>query len=531
MPMGQRILLPDAEEVVLDSLRTAGRDSLCMVLRAASTSGACPRCSHSSYRVHSRYRRMIADLPWEGIPVRIELRARRFFCDSTDCDQRIFTERLPQTVARYGRRTCRLGEALGRIVMALGGAAGSRLAEQLGILASGSTLLRQIRRTNRCNTKRSPRVLGIDDWAWRKGHRYGTILCDLEAGRVVDLLPDREANTVVQWLNVHPGTEIVSRDRASAYAEAARRAAPQAVQVADRWHLLHNLSEALKYALEPHHRLLAQAATEISECKEPMPAADTSIPVVTRSAVSQQHSWERRHRLYEQVVELVKRGMNRRQIAAQLGMGRRTVRRWLHAKGFPERKPIHRSNSVDAYADFLDQRWQQGCHNATELWRELREQGFSGQSGIVRNWLRQRHGRRSERSQCVAKPPRIKSSPRHIAWLILSEPESAKPYLEQVYRDSPLIAATASAAREFERIVRKRDSAAWPGWLQSARTTALANFASHLLRDQDAVLAALETPWSNGPVEGQVHRLKLIKRQMYGRASFDLLRIRVLNPA
>jgi transposase len=172
MPMGQRILLPDAEEVVLDSLRTVGRDSLCMVLRTAGACARCPRCSKSSYRIHSRYKRTIADLPWEGIPVRIELRARRFFCASLDCEQRIFTERLPHTVARHGRRTCRLGEALGRIVMALGGAAGSRLAWQLGILASGSTLLRQIRRTHMCNTTRSPRVLAciireaVEEWFW-----------------------------------------------------------------------------------------------------------------------------------------------------------------------------------------------------------------------------------------------------------------------------------------------------------------------------------------------------------------------------
>jgi transposase len=530
MPMGQRILLPDAEEVVLDSLRTVGRDSLCMVLRTAGTSARCPRCSKSTYRVHSHYRRTIADLPWEGIPVRIELRARRFFCDRTDCEQRIFTERLPHTVARHGRRTRRLGESLGRIVMALGGAAGSRLAWQLGILASGSTLLRQIRRTHKCSTTRSPRVLGIDDWAWRKGHRYGTILCDLEASKVIDLLPDREANTVVDWLQAHPGTEIVSRDRASAYAEAARRAAPQAVQVADRWHLLQNLSDALRYALEPHHRILSQAAIEVSDSVDP-PVAAASIPAPTRPKLSQQHSRQRRHSIYEQVVDLLQGGMNQCQIAAQLGIGRRTVRRWLHANGFPERKPVHRSNSVDAYTDFLDQRWQQGCHNAQQLWRELREQGFSGQSRIVRNWLRMRHGRRSERSQRVARPPQTRSSPRRVAWLLLTEPESERSYLERVYRDSPLIAATARVAREFERIIRDRDSAAWPGWIESAGTTALANFASHLMRDKDAVVAALETPWSNGPVEGHVHRLKLIKRQMYGRASFDLLRIRVLNAA
>jgi transposase len=230
-------------------------------------------------------------------------------------------------------------------------------------------------------------------------------------------------------------------------------------------------------------------------------------------------------------MELVQRGMNHQQIAHQLGMGRRMVRIWLHANGFPERKPIHRSSSVDAYAALLDQRWQQRCHNATELWRELIRQGFSGQSRIVRNWLRQRYGRRSERGQGNIKPPQMKSSPRHIAGLMLTEPDTARPYLEQLYRDNPLIAATASAAREFARIIRNRDSVAWASWLQSAQTTEFANFASHLMRDQDAVLAALQTPWSNGPVEGQVHPLKLIKRQVYVRAKFDLLRIRVLNAA
>jgi len=144
--------------------------------------------------------------------------------------------------------------------LALGGRAGARLARRLGLLASSSTLLRSLRHRMQPTAVTAPRVLGIDDWAWRKAHRYGTILCDLEAGKVVDLLPDREAATVAAWLQDHPGTEIVSRDRASAYAEATRRAAPQAVQIADRWHLMRNMSEALRTALQPHHRVLKQAA-------------------------------------------------------------------------------------------------------------------------------------------------------------------------------------------------------------------------------------------------------------------------------
>ncbi len=231
-----------------------------MVLRAMGGASRCPACRQESWRIHSRYTRRLKDLPWEGIPVRIELRVRRFFCRTEDCGQQIFTERLANTVQRYARRTCRLSASLEQITLALGGSAGSRLAQQLGILASGSTLLRQLRRKVVTSSAHAPRVLGIDDWAWRKGHRYGTILCDLERGKVVDLLPDRSTESTAQWLRAHPGTEIVSRDRASLYAQAATAAAPHAVQVADRWHLLHNLSEALVGALVPYHRLLVETA-------------------------------------------------------------------------------------------------------------------------------------------------------------------------------------------------------------------------------------------------------------------------------
>jgi transposase len=368
------------------------------------------------------------------------------------------------------------------------------------------------------------------DWAWRKGHRYGPILCDLEAGKVIDLLPDREAETVVQWLGTHPGAEVVSRDRASAYAEAARTGAPQAVQVTDRWHLLRNLSEALKGALEPHHRILAQASSAAKEPEVSSPSIAPAVPTATRAGLTQRHNREPRHDRYDQVMALAERGMTKRQIGRELGIDRRTVRRRMRSEGFPERKPACRSSAVDAHASYLDLRWQQRCHNAAQLCRELRERGFRGQDNIVRNWIRQRHGR-CQRSDHTTKPPRVRASPRQVAWLLLTEPASSQTYLQELYRLSPQIAATAKVAREFFRIVRTRDGAAWPGWLESARSTALANFAAHLVRDQDAVQAALRLPWSNGPVEGHVHRLKLIKRQMYGRASFDLLRLRVLNAA
>ena len=233
-----------------------------MQLRARRSISTCPACGTASRRVHSHYQRKLADLPWEGLPVVILLQARKFFCVGDSCRRKIFTEPLPGTVARYARRSCRSSEALHWLTLALGGRAGARLARRLGLLACRSTLLRSLRHRMQPTAVTAPRVLGIDDWAWRKAHRYGTILCDLEAGKVVDLLPDREAATVAAWLQDHPGTEIVSRDRASAYAEATRRAAPQAVQIADRWHLMSNMSEALRTALEPHHRVLKRLPRE-----------------------------------------------------------------------------------------------------------------------------------------------------------------------------------------------------------------------------------------------------------------------------
>jgi len=189
--MEQATLVPNAGEAALESVKVEGRGLLLMILRASGEESFCPRCQRLSTRVHSQYQRKLLDLPWEGMPVRIQLHVRRFFCDTEGCEQRIFTERLPNTVRRYARRTCRLSDAMVQIALALGGSAGSRLARQLGILASASTFLRQLRLKALVVPVQGPRVLGIDDWAWRKRQRYGTILCDLEGGKVIDLLPDR----------------------------------------------------------------------------------------------------------------------------------------------------------------------------------------------------------------------------------------------------------------------------------------------------------------------------------------------------
>jgi transposase len=529
--MAQGTLLPNHAEVELICLRPKD-GAIQMEVQSCRTYVACPGCGTASGRVHSRYIRRLGDLPWEGLPVRVLLSTRRFFCVGEGCRRRIFTEPFPGTVRRYARRTLRATETLDWLTLALGGQAGARMARRLGLRIDGSTLLRQVRRRVRPVPISAPRVLGVDDWAWKKGHRYGTILCDLEAGRVVDLLPDREVGTVATWLQEHPGTEIVSRDRASAYAKATRRACPEAIQIADRWHLLRNLSEALRNALEPHRRTMMQAAKAIqrsSSLEILNPVAVPADPVQTFAVKHEKR--QRRHDLYEQMRALMENGVSQSDIARQLDLSLRTVQRWNRAGAFPERTLRLFPNSVDKYAAYLDRRLLEGCRNVKQLWRELKQQGFRGQNSSVWHWLRQHRGHRPKTSTDDSLKSALRISPQQTAWQILKGTPSAQPYLEELYRCSPEIARLAHLGREFFRIVRTRDLTAWPKWLETARLTSLRGFASCLARDQDAVQAALSLPWSNGPVEGQVHRLKLIKRQMYGRAKFDLLKLRVLQRA
>jgi transposase len=525
--MRQGTLVPDISEVELVSL---GRVAVAveMRLKTCRVSASCPACGSSSRKLHSRYVRRLADLPWDGVSVIIRLQTRRFFCVEPGCRRKVFTEPLPGTVARYGRRSCRSSEALRWLTLALGGRAGARLGERLGLLASRSTLLRELHHCRPQAPVRAPRVLGIDDWAWREGHRYGTILCDLETRKVVDLLPNRDANTVAAWLKLHPGTEIISRDRGGIYAEAARRAAPQAVQVADRWHLLRNLSEALLRAIAPQHRLFTQAATA-SRPEEPAALPAPVAPWSERELLVQQANRQRRFERWQQVRELfLKTAASDRELAQQLGIDHRTVKKFRTAPVYPEAKPRVRESIVDDHARYLDQRLSEGCRSSTRLWRELQTLGFRGQVNSVRYWLRQR---RSYRTGAASPPqrPALRASPRQIVWLILKAAPAAKDLLAEVYRRSPEIGRIADLAISFFRIFRERSLEALPAWLEAARDTALASFAAGLERDINAVRAALRLPWSQGHVEGQVHRLKLIKRQMYGRAGFDLLRLRVLQ--
>jgi hypothetical protein len=339
--------------------------------------------------------RTLDDLPWHGVRVRIEAHVRKFFCDTPGCPRHIFTERLSETTVPHARRTSRAATALEVIGFALGGRPGERLAVAMGLTGGAWAMLERVRAAPE-GKEVAPRVLGVDDWAMRRGQRYGTILTDLERHVVIDLLADREAETLATWLVAHPGIEIISRDRGGAYADGARRAALGAIQVADRFRRLTNLMDAPERACARHHAALGKPAEATHPTPLPKEAVGTrrysglphTRPGLTRE---EQRSAERRTRRlarYDTVVALRAGGIPRTRIAERVGLDRRTVSVWLAAGGFPERaERARRPHRLDAYAEFICGHYDAGLDTAAQLLRELREREYSGPYQTVLRYL------------------------------------------------------------------------------------------------------------------------------------------------
>jgi transposase len=551
-------LLPDPQRLRLEYIAPTV-DMITLVIQTTGPDAVCPTCGQRSSRVHSRYHRHLADLPWHGLPVRLQLSCRKFFCDRPDCSRRIFTERLPGIVRPSARRTERLDQALLLIGYALGGEAGARLVAALGMKGSPDTLLRRIRQAMPSGAG-TPQVLGVDDWAFCRGQRYGTLLVDLERRCPVDLLPDRRAETLADWLTEHPGVQIVTRDRSWEYARGITEGAPDALQVVDRFHLLSNLREMLERVIERnrHHLPGIDLPTRSPEGSEPSPEQETvSRPrqPAKRSPAEKATGdarYEGRLALRQQVQALREQGESILGIAQRLDLNRSTVYRYL--RGQPEIGAVrtrHVGSRLDPFLPYLCRRWSEGCRNGSQLWRELRERGYRGSRKMVAVWTQHQReapapttpkkyraapeaasaqDRRPERTA----RPRLPSS-RRISWFLLRDPASLSAIeqatLTRIHAAAPDLAAIQPLVDQFQQLVKERDATAFTAWCEQALGSSLpelSSFVAGLDRDRKAVEAALTERWSNGPVEGQVNRLKVIKRQMYGRAKFDLLRARVL---
>ena len=504
-------------------------DQIIIRTHPRATAAGCPGCGEISARPHSRYTRTLADLPWQGRRVVIAVQTRRWRCPQLHCPRRVFAERLAGVAQAGARRTHRLGDLQHHLGLALGGEAGARLAGRLGVPVSPDTLLRLVRGRASAQVERAPRVLGIDDWAWRRGQRYGTILCDLERGQIIDLLPDREAATVADWLQRHPGVEVVARDRAGAYADGVRRGAPGAVQVADRWHLLCNGSQALVQVLDRHRGEFSRVArTIVSQAEAEAPPVEPRP--ATKAQRRQQQGQADREARFRHVAALAQDGQSIRAIVRETGLSRNTVRHWLRASTAPTWHKGERARITDPVVPYLVRRLDEGERNATRLWRELQASGFRGGVMSVRLCVAALRGR----------PPRIRPapgpvwrrpSPRRTARLLLTGGERGERdgrFLDALVAAVPEIERAIAEVKAFTVIVREQDQAGFGAWLDRCRDGPLSGLAEGLRRDRAAVEAALTLPWSTSPVEGQINRVKTLKRTMYGRAKLDLLRARVL---
>lgn len=361
--------------------------------RATSVTAACPACQQVSHRLHSYYTRSPADLPVSGQAVRLSLQVRRFRCQNRECQKQTFVEPLPEVVPRYGRRTKRFTTTLKLFAIALSGQAGSRLLKQIGMAVSADSLLRLAKRFDRLEVK-APQILGVDDFAFKRGRTYGTILVDLGTHHPIDLLPDRTAETFSKWLRTHPGALVISRDRSTEYARGASDGAPSARQIADRFHVLKNLREAVERALKRLHAELVEQQKRVGFPQAIQYKRRRSQTEIAASKVAR----FRRQARYEEVVSLYKQGMSILGIADQLRMSRSTVRNFVYAGAFPERANVLRTESLlHPYIPYLEQRLAQGCRNANQLWEELVAQGFTGGYKLVNRWLsprREKAGRK-----------------------------------------------------------------------------------------------------------------------------------------
>ncbi|MFE0460400.1 ISL3 family transposase [Kitasatospora sp. NPDC058965] len=491
---------------------------------------SCPGCRWRGRRVHSTYRRRLSERPLGGQKLVVRLRVRRFFCDRKSCGRRTFVEQVDRLTEPHRRSSLGLKEWQTTVAAELGGRAGERLCRKLHLAAGRTRLLELLEEPP--VPERAPRVLGVDEFAFRRGRRYGTILVNVETGRVVDVLPDRTSETFAAWLTAHPGAEIICRDRASAYTKAVKQAAPDALEVADRWHLLQNLSAAVEKTCHQHRsclrkRLDDEAPTAAEDPPEPV-LVDLPPPALPKTAMVERT----RHR-YIDVHRLLDQGWTISAIARHLGLDRKTVRKFkttdldLLLASARDRRP---DGVLEPFKPYLNSRFAAGCTSGTRLFREITERGYRGSVQVVRKHLAALRTGTAEPARTAAPSPRKITS-----WIMrdrdrLSADEVEQ--LDQVRLACPDLARACDLARVFRDLVRNRRGHLLLDWIRQAEQDSpgpIRSFAGFLRQDLDAVTAGLTLEWSSGIVEGHVNRVKTIKRAMYGRASFRLLRIRILT--
>ncbi|AFY92732.1 ISL3 family transposase [Chamaesiphon minutus] len=540
---GFQLLRLEHEEIDTDEYHITANVS------STQASVQCPVCANPTTRIHSRYERTLADLPCVNYSLTLVMQVCKFFCDNTDCIRRIFTERIPEVTAPWARKTSRLSQKIQTIGLALGGAAGASLCGHIGIVACGSTLLNHLKKLSLPAVK-IPRIMGVDDFAFRKGERYGTILVDLELNQPIALLADRKAETLTNWLIEHPGVEILSRDRSKTYKSAMDKGAPAAIQVADRFHLVQNLEETLEKVFSSYSNELKAIEQQQRQTFVPNETVVvvTARPTTTaKLQVQKLTNYQQRVQQQQKIKRLSEQQWSQIAIAQAVGVSVRTVQRHLAAPDLPEIAATNDRSGrslLEPYKQSLLEWWNAEIRQPKVLMVLLKQQGYTGSERTLTRYLgsvRAAQGLPPSRVKPtlglpIAIDPQLEPLTKsRAAFLILKrvehrDAEDTK-LIARIVSQHPTLALAVELADEFLRLLREQRADAFDDWLLKAVKSSLkpiVQFAEGLFEDYAAVKASMMTTVSNGPVEGLNNRLKMLKRQMYGRAGLDLLTKRFL---
>jgi transposase len=518
-------LFPHLSALLIDEVERQP-DKVVLRTRVRAMTAICG-CGESSARVHGRYVRTLRDVAVGGLGVVIKLCVRRFRCENTACPAVTFAEQIAGLTTPHSRYTPLLRGVLTQAGLALAGRAGARLAAAVGVTVGKDTLLRLVRALPEPDVG-DVEVLGVDDFAFRKGRHYGTVLIDMATHRPLHLFDGREGEDLAAWLRDHPEVKVICRDRSSGYGEGARIGAPQAQQVADRYHLWANLGQAVEKTVNAHRSRLAEPAPGPTDAPEGLEAEPEvvqppkELKIVSR--LREQHAAA--HELREQ-------GMSKAAIGRKLGLHQATIRKLVNARSADDvvAKSLQRAHIVDPYVDYLHRRWNEGVRNAAQLYREIQQLGYPGGELAVQRHLRRYRTGRGHAPAPGPKPPSF----REVASWIMTHPEHLRDEeadkLHRLRERDPELDRLTGHVRKFAAMMTARHGNLLEDWIAAAEQDTLAplaSFARNLRRDFHAVRNGLSLPHSSGAVEGNINRLKMLKRQMFGRASLDLLRKRVL---
>lgn len=540
-----RAVFPQLAGVAVEDLRVEG-GVLRVRARGIGREAACPACATVSRQVHGGYERRLADLPTGGRPVEIRVWMQRFCCTHAGCPRRTFVTQIDGLTSRSCRRSLSLQRMLTDIAVFLAGRPGARLAARFRIAVSRSSMLRLL------SSVPLPAVaavgeVGIDDFAFRRGQNYGTLVIDMDSHHPIDVLPDRSTETTRDWLSEHLPITLICRDRAGAYAEAARTGAPDAVQVADRWHLWHNLAETIEKIVRRNRGTLAEPATApMTDGDNAKPSDERDDELLATQRVTDDGTAAvvvpgrlvtRTMERHAAVHALLDAGRSLSAVSRELHLDLHTVRRFARAAEVEDLlgKARQRRDSVlDEFKPYLHQRWNEGVTNAETLTQEIVALGYRGSDKTVRRYLHPLRAAGAPAPSPVPLPPTV----RQVTGWLTRRPEDLADTdttaLQGITARCPALAATYDLVREFAKMLTQRHGEQLGNWMDRVEAEGepeLRAFTASLRRDLDAVTAGLTLPQSSGAVEGNVTRVKAIKRQMYGRAGFDLLRRRVLIPA